>query len=100
MVLSEKLGRIKSQNWNFLKINSIFFKTALFFARSTNTTGGSALYNPQNHCQWPAALKESRQIQGTKEIIWKIAVTADLTIKISYHINSALVSVNHPLPTN
>ena len=37
-VISQKLGRIQSQNWNFLKVNSIFFKTALFFACSTHVS--------------------------------------------------------------
>ena len=35
MVISQKLERIQSQNWNFLEVNSIYFKIALFFARST-----------------------------------------------------------------
>ena len=31
---SQRLGQSQGQNCNFLKVNSIFFKTALFIARS------------------------------------------------------------------
>ena len=51
MVISQKLGRIYSQNSNFLKGHSIFFKAALFSPRSAHvgtqkspppTTSGAA----------------------------------------------------------
>ena len=32
--MPQKLGQTKSQNWNFPKVHSTFFKTALFFAHS------------------------------------------------------------------
>ena len=34
--MSQKLGRIQSQNSNFLKVHSIFFKTAYFFVNSSH----------------------------------------------------------------
>ena len=37
-VISQKLVRIQSQNWKFLKVDAIFFKTALLFARSTHVS--------------------------------------------------------------
>ena len=36
MIVSQKLGRIKSQKEHFQKVHSIFFKAGWFFARSTH----------------------------------------------------------------
>ena len=44
--MSQKIGRIQSQKWNFLKVNLIFFKTALFFARSTHVGIRQGAFSP------------------------------------------------------
>ena len=36
MAISQTLEQLQYRNWNVLKFNSIFFKTALFFAHSTH----------------------------------------------------------------
>ena len=36
MVFSQKLGQIQSQHLDFMKVHSIFIKTAMLFARSAD----------------------------------------------------------------
>ena len=59
LALKKMTGRITYKH--FQKVHSIFFKTGLFFARSTHVgtrQGGSAPYNTRFRCQRLAALKE------------------------------------------
>lgn len=63
MVTSQRLGRIYSQNSDFLEIHLIFFKTALFFARSALLVHG----RDQLPLQPPAPLLAARRAQRVQE---------------------------------
>ena len=46
MLLSHKLGQIQGKILNYVKVSSIFFKTVLFFASSTNMGTGEKTSPP------------------------------------------------------
>lgn len=61
MVKSQKLGRIQSQNKNYLEVHSKFFKIALLFPRSTHVGTRQRAF-----LQTPAPLPLARDVQRVK----------------------------------
>lgn len=58
MVFSQKLGQIQSQHLDFMKVHSIFIKTAMLFARSTDEgTQRRPGHNLRRCCQLLEGLK-------------------------------------------
>ena len=66
-VISQKLCWFQSQNWNYLKVHSSFFKKVLFFAHSTHvgTWKGALPLQPL------VSLVVARSIQGVKDEVGK-----------------------------
>ena len=58
-MISQKLGRIQNQNLHFLKVHSIFFKTALFLGALPTWVHDRGLH-PLQSCQRLAGLKGLR----------------------------------------